>query len=113
MQLKRVRNYLPRPRDNNIEISNQVMNLEILTPERRLYSGEVYGVQLPGVDGLFEVLEKHAPLVSALKAGKLKVIKDRTQKDTALYTIQGGFVEVFHNKVTVLVEGAVAADLNR
>jgi F-type H+-transporting ATPase subunit epsilon len=89
------------------------MNLEILTPERRLYSGEVYGVQLPGVNGLFEVLEKHAPLVSALKAGKLKVFKDRAQKDTEFYTIRGGFVEVFHNKVTVLVEGAVATDTNQ
>jgi len=83
------------------------MNLEILTPERKLYSGDVYGVQLPGVDGLFEVLEKHAPLVSALKAGKLKVLKDKQQADTEQYSIQGGFVEVFQNKVTVLVEGAI------
>ena len=83
------------------------MNLEILTPERKLYSGDVYGVQLPGVDGLFEVLEKHAPMVSALKAGKLKVLKGKSQNDSELYNIQGGFVEVFHNKVTVLVEGAV------
>lgn len=83
------------------------MNLEILTPERKLYSGDVYGVQLPGVDGLFEVLEKHAPMVSALKAGKLKVLKDKQQADTEQYSIQGGFVEVFRNKVTVLVEGAI------
>lgn len=83
------------------------MNLEILTPERKLYSGDVYGVQLPGVDGLFEVLEKHAPMVSALKAGKLKVLKDKQQTDTEQYSIQGGFVEVFQNKVTVLVEGAI------
>ncbi|WP_290795606.1 ATP synthase F1 subunit epsilon [Flavihumibacter sp. UBA7668] len=83
------------------------MNLEILTPERKLYSGDVYGVQLPGVDGLFEVLEKHAPLVSALKAGKLKVLKDKQQSDTEQFSIQGGFVEVFQNKVTVLVEGAI------
>lgn len=83
------------------------MNLEILTPERKLYSGDVYGVQLPGVDGLFEVLEKHVPLVSALKAGKLKVLKDKQQSETEQFTIQGGFVEVFQNKVTVLVEGAI------
>jgi F-type H+-transporting ATPase subunit epsilon len=89
------------------------MNLEILTPERKLYNGEVYGVQMPGVDGLFEVLEKHAPMVSALKAGKLKVLKDKNQAETATYLIQGGFVEVFHNKVTVLVEGAVPADATR
>ena len=81
------------------------MNLEILTPEKKLYSGEVYGVQMPGVSGSFEVLEKHAPLVSALKAGRLKVIKDRHNHFT-YFDIQSGFVEVINNKVTVLVEGA-------
>ena len=89
------------------------MNLEILTPERKLYNGEVYGVQLPGVDGLFEVLEKHAPMVSALKPGKLKVLKDKNGTESAAYAIQGGFVEVFHNKVTVLVEGAVSTDSSK
>ena len=48
-----------------------------LTPEKKIFSGDVYGVQLPGIDGMFEVLEKHAPLVSALKAGKLKILKDK------------------------------------
>jgi F-type H+-transporting ATPase subunit epsilon len=85
------------------------MNLEILTPERKLFSGDVYGVQLPGVTGLFEVLEKHAPLVSALKAGKLKVLKDKNNP-LAFYEIQSGFVEVINNKVTVLVEGARAVE---
>lgn len=81
------------------------MTLEILTPEKKIFSGEVYGVQLPGIAGSFEVLEKHAPLVSALKAGKLKILKDKTT--TTHYTIQSGFVEVINNKATVLVEGAV------
>jgi F-type H+-transporting ATPase subunit epsilon len=81
------------------------MNLEILTPEKKLYSGNVYGVQLPGTTGLFEVLEKHAPLVSALKAGRIKILRDR-QNHSAFYEIGGGFVEVLNNKVTVLVEGA-------
>ena len=80
------------------------MTLEILTPERKIFSGDVYGVQLPGIEGLFEVLDKHAPLVSALKAGKLKILKDKTS--TSFYTIQSGFVEVLNNKATVLVEGA-------
>ncbi|MEO6537662.1 MAG: ATP synthase F1 subunit epsilon [Ferruginibacter sp.] len=80
------------------------MTLEILTPERKIFSGDVFGVQLPGIEGLFEVLEKHAPLVSALKAGKLKILKDKTS--TTSYTIQSGFVEVLNNKATVLVEGA-------
>ena len=80
------------------------MTLEILTPEKKIFSGEVYGVQLPGISGLFEILDKHAPLVSALKSGNLKILKDKSA--TASYSIQSGFVEVFHNKTTVLVEGA-------
>ncbi len=80
------------------------MILEILTPEKKIFSGEVYGVQLPGIDGLFEVLDKHAPLVSALKAGKLKILKDRNAAEN--YSIQSGFVEVLNNKAMVLVEGA-------
>ena len=84
------------------------MNLEILTPEKKLFSGEVYGVQLPGITGLFEVLEKHAPLVSALKSGRVKVLKDKNNH-LANYDIKGGFVEVLNNKTTVLVEGATLA----
>lgn len=81
------------------------MTLEILTPEKKLYSGNVYGVQLPGITGLFEILDKHAPLVSALGKGKVKILIDKSQTET--YSIQGGFVEVNNNKATVLVEGAV------
>ena len=81
------------------------MTLEILTPEKKLFSGEVYGVQMPGISGSFEVLDKHAPLVSALKAGRVKVLRDK-QAHTVHFDIQGGFVEVLNNKVTVLVEGA-------
>lgn len=83
------------------------MTLEILTPEQKIFSGDVYGVQLPGIGGLFEVLDKHAPMVSALKEGKLKILKDKTQ--TSLYSIKSGFVEVLNNKTTVLVEGAEEA----
>lgn len=85
------------------------MTLEILTPERKLFSGEVYGVQMPGVSGSFEVLDKHAPLVSALKAGRVKVLRDKHSHTTS-YNIQSGFVEVLNNKVTVLVEGATEVE---
>lgn len=81
------------------------MELEILTPERKLFSGEVYGVQLPGISGSFEVLDKHAPLVSALTAGKVKVLKDKAGASVT-FTINGGFAEVIHNRVSVLAEGA-------
>jgi F-type H+-transporting ATPase subunit epsilon len=83
------------------------MTLEILTPEKKIYSGDVFGVQLPGVSGLFEVLDKHAPLVSALKAGTVKILTSKTATES--YTIKSGFVEVLNNKATVLVEGAVEA----
>ena len=92
------------------------MNLEILTPEKKLYSGEVYGVQMPGVSGSFEVLDKHAPLVSALKAGRVKVLKDKAalssgaQAHVTFFDIQGGFVEVLDNKCTLLAEGAVPVE---
>ena len=81
------------------------MTLEILTPERKLFSGEVFGVQMPGISRSFEVLDRQAPLVSALKGGRVKVLRER-QNHTASYEIQGGFVEVLNNRVTVLVEVA-------
>jgi len=81
------------------------MLLEILTPDKKLFSGDVFGVQLPGIDGLFEILNKHAPLVSALGKGQVKVLMTATK--TEAYAIQGGFVEVVNNKTTVLVEGVL------
>ncbi len=83
------------------------MTLEILTPERKIFSGDVYGVQLPGIGGSFEILDKHAPLVSALKAGKMKILADKN--NTISYSIQSGFAEVINNRTTVLVEGAEEA----
>ena len=80
------------------------MTLEILTPELKLFDGDIYGIQLPGVAGSFEILDRHAPIVAALKSGNIKVLKTKT--DTVSYSIQSGFVEVLDNKTTVLVEGA-------
>jgi len=85
------------------------MQLDILTPEKKIYSGDVYGVQLPGVTGLFEILDRHAPMVSALKTGRVKVLKDK-QTTLAYFDIQGGFVEVLNNRATVLAEGANAVE---
>ncbi len=84
------------------------MQLEILSPEHKVYSGNVYGIQLPGTEGYFEILEKHAPLIATLGKGKMKIIKDKNT--TELYEITGGFVEVLDNKVSVLIEGATALD---
>jgi F-type H+-transporting ATPase subunit epsilon len=83
------------------------MQLEIYTPERKVFRGQVYGVKLPGIDGFFEVLENHAPLVAALVPGKMKVLNDKT--NFSYYTIKGVYIEVLTNQATVLVEGAVPA----
>jgi F-type H+-transporting ATPase subunit epsilon len=84
------------------------MQLEILSPERKVYSGNVYGIQLPGIEGSFEILENHAPMIATLGNGKMKIIKDKNT--TELYEISGGFVEVLNNKASVIIEGATALD---
>jgi len=81
------------------------MQIEILTPEKKIYDGDVFGIQLPGVSGSFEVLDRHAPLVSALSTGMLKILLDNKGK-TNSYSITGGFIEVLNNKATVLLENA-------
>lgn len=84
------------------------MKIEILTPEKKLFSGDAYGIQLPGISGSFEVLDKHAPMVSALGIGVVKILLDKAGK-TSSYTINSGFIEVLNNQVSVLVEGATEA----
>ena len=81
------------------------MHLEIITPDRKVFDGEVTSAQFPGSDGLFEVLNNHAPLISALKAGDV-VLTSATGR-TAFH-IEGGVVEVLRNNVIVLAEGAGA-----
>ncbi|MFZ9240095.1 MAG: ATP synthase F1 subunit epsilon [Chitinophagaceae bacterium] len=85
------------------------MQIEILTPEKKIYTGDVYGIQLPGVSGSFEILDKHAPLVSALKKGVIKILLDSKGKTTS-YNISSGFIEVLNNKATVLLETASSAE---
>ncbi|MBP6732935.1 MAG: F0F1 ATP synthase subunit epsilon [Chitinophagales bacterium] len=78
------------------------MTLDILTPEKKLYSGDATLVQLPGVDGSFEILNRHAPIISALAKG---TIKAKTATGDKFFTITGGFVECLNNKVIVCAEG--------
>jgi len=77
------------------------MNLEIITPDTTIYKGEAELVQLPGIDGSFEILNNHAPLISALKKGKIK-IKKRGKEE--FFDINGGVIEVLENKVLILAE---------
>ncbi len=77
------------------------MYLELITPEKVLYSGEIYLVRVPGTKGSFEILDKHMPIVSTLETGQIKIItKDGVEK---FYDIKQGFVEVKDNKTKVLV----------
>lgn len=84
------------------------MQLEILTPEHKVYSGKVYGIQLPGTEGSFEILENHAPMIASLAKGKMKVLKEKNSVQT--YEIAGGFIEMINNKASVLIEDATALD---
>jgi len=77
------------------------MNLEIITPDTTIYEGEAELVQLPGIDGSFEILNNHAPLISALKQGKIKM-KNAGKED--FFEIKGGVIEVLDNKVLILAE---------
>lgn len=79
------------------------MKLQIIKPDSHVYSGDnITLVQLPGLDGSFEILENHAPMISALKAGRIKVID--SSKQILYFTIGGGILEVLQNKVLVLAE---------
>ena len=79
------------------------MKLEITTPDRTIYDGEVDLVQLPGIDGSFELLDNHAPMISVLKHGIIKIKFDNNKKED-FFEVKGGVVEVLENKVMVLAE---------
>ncbi len=78
------------------------MKVEIRTPDKSVFTGEATLVQLPGIDGLFEILQHHAPLVAALQKGKVKV-QDK-DSNTQFFEINGGVAEVLHNNILVLAE---------
>jgi len=78
------------------------MNIEIVTPDATIYTGEVKLAQLPGLDGSFEVLNNHAPLIAALKKGKIKIYDNLNE--TLFFEINGGVVEVVNNKILVLAQ---------
>jgi F-type H+-transporting ATPase subunit epsilon len=93
------------------------MKLEVITPESNLFSGEAISVSLPGVDGFYQVLNNHAPIISTLKAGEMKVELVETVNQTSLspavklegqktlkIEIKGGVAELLNNKLIVLAE---------
>lgn len=78
------------------------MYLEILTPDKKIYSGDVEAVKLPGAGGSFGVLKNHAPLIATLKKGIVKITD--AKKHVENIEISGGVVEVLKNKIIVLAE---------
>ena len=80
---------------------------EIVTAERLVSSEEVSVVVAPGVDGELAVLPRHAPLLTALRPGEIRVVKDGEESYIA---VSGGFMEVMGNKVTILADTAERAE---
>lgn len=78
------------------------MNLEIVTPEKKLFEGIVKLVQVPGADGSFEMLENHAPIISTLNAGKVRIIDENDKEN--LFDVDKGVIELKNNKIILLTE---------
>jgi len=82
--------------------NNCAMILEIITPEKKAFEGEVTSVKFPGISGGFEILNNHAPIISALGKGDIRVIT--ADKKTENFAINGGVIEMQNNKIIVLAE---------
>ena len=96
------------------------MLLEIITPENEIFKGEVEAVQLPGLDGSFQVLKGHAPIISGLSNGEVKIdlaapfertekssnqiIDDKSNAKVIRVAIKGGVIELLNDKIVVLAE---------
>lgn len=80
------------------------MQVEIITPDTVLYSGEAKAVQLPGTDGSFGILDRHAPIIATLGKGKIKVVD--TAGQSQFIEINSGVLEMSDNKANILAEQA-------
>jgi F-type H+-transporting ATPase subunit epsilon len=81
------------------------MHLEILTPDKKVFEGEVSIATFPGSDGSFQVMDNHAPLISLLKEG---LVEYKSKEASSKLMITGGVVEVLKNKVILLADGIAA-----
>ena len=78
------------------------MLLEIIAPDHQLYEGEVDLVQVPGSKGLFQILRNHAPIISTLDQGQIKIVDQKG--GTTFFEVDGGVIEAKNNKIIVLAE---------
>lgn len=79
------------------------MNISVLTPDKTVFTGKINSVKVPGSSGEFEVLVNHAPIVSSLEHGSVRIIKDDGGQLT--FKIEKGFIEVLNNEISLLVQG--------
>lgn len=90
------------------------IDVEIISPEKKVYSGKVKSVTIPGTKGNFQVLYNHAPLISTLEIGIIKL--GLSDDSTLIFTTSGGSAEVLDNKVLILsdtVESIESIDVER
>ncbi len=80
------------------------MLLEIISPDKNLFSGEVISLRVPGSKGPFQILNNHAPIISTLEKGVIRIMV--TDKEQRTFEVDGGVVEVKNNKIIVLAENA-------
>ncbi len=78
------------------------MELSIITPEKTLFEGQVESVKLQGVDGKFQILNNHAPIISALAQGKI-IIRDKEKKEIE-FEVNGGLLEMSKNRIQILAQ---------
>jgi len=98
------------------------MNINVLTPDKEIFKGEIKSVKVPGTQGEFQVLKNHAPIVSSLEGGKITIVTaEGTYRffneeageittaaeagKTITYLVEGGFIEVLNNEINLLVTG--------
>lgn len=93
---------IPHLAPRTSHLAPQKMTLEIITPDKKFFDGEISSVTVPGSMGSFEVLNNHAPIISTLDRGKITV---RTNAKTETFFIKSGVIEVLNNKIMLLAEG--------
>jgi F-type H+-transporting ATPase subunit epsilon len=78
------------------------MKIEIITPDQKVFEGDIKSVRVPGKKGSFQVLKDHAPIISTLENGPV-IMVDMAGNETR-YEVNGGVIEVRTNKIILLVE---------
>ena len=77
------------------------MKVNIISPEKLVYEGEVTLLQLPGIDGLFQILNNHAPIISVLSKGKIRLV---TKDEELFIPINSGVIECSNNIIQILIQ---------